>query len=283
MGRLGLEVIGRTLFDDPTAKKFRPRFNHRRGVSLTRSGRACQNRCVKKLVFIPAWNEENSIEAVIADARTHVPGADIMVVDDGSTDRTAELARRAGALVASLPFNQGVGAAHQTAYIYALRHRYEICGQLDGDGQHPASEVARLIEAVEAGADLAVGSRFAPDADPETPGYEATFARRLGQRLFSLLVSTSTRQTFTDTTSGMRALNIRAMQLFADRYSSEFAEVESLQQAVRSGLVVREVPVHMLAREHGSSFITPLGSAFYIFKTLIVLLIGQLRPKQASE
>ncbi len=238
---------------------------------------------MRKLVFIPAWNEENSIEAVIADAREHVPEADVMVVDDGSTDRTAALARRAGALVASLPFNQGVGAAHQTAYIFALRHGYEICGQLDGDGQHPASEVTRLIAAVEAGADLAVGSRFADDINLNIPEYKSTFARRIGQRLFSLLVSTSTRQTFTDTTSGMRALNERAMQLFADRYSSEFAEVESLQQAVRAGLVVREVPVHMLAREHGRSFIGPLTSAYYIFKTLIVLLIGQLRPKQVEQ
>lgn len=238
---------------------------------------------MRKLVFIPAWNEENSIQAVIADAREHVPGADLMVVDDGSTDRTADLARRAGALVASLPFNQGVGAAHQTAYIYALRHRYEICGQLDGDGQHPASEVARLINAVEAGADLAVGSRFAGNINRDVPRYRSTFARRLGQRLFSLLVSTSTRQTFTDTTSGMRALSGRAMRLFADRYSSEFAEVESLQAAVRSGLVVKEVPVQMLAREHGRSFITPLTSAFYIFKTLVVLLIGQLRPRQVER
>ncbi len=238
---------------------------------------------MRTLVFIPAWNEENSIEAVISDARAHVPGADVMVVDDGSTDRTAALSRRAGALVASLPFNQGVGAAHQTAYIFALRHGYAICGQLDGDGQHPASEVARLIAAVEAGADLAVGSRFAHDVNPDIPEYRSTFARRLGQRLFSLLVSTSTRQTFTDTTSGMRALNEKAMRLFADRYSSEFAEVESLQQAVRAGLVVREVPVHMLAREHGRSFITPVTSAYYIFKTLIVLLIGQLRPRQAGQ
>lgn len=238
---------------------------------------------VRKLVFIPAWNEERSIEAVISDAREHVPDADIMVVDDGSTDRTAPLARRAGALVASLPFNQGVGAAHQTAYIFALRHGYDVCGQLDGDGQHPAAEVARLIEAVETGADLAVGSRFAGNINPDIPEYRSTFARRIGQRLFSLLVSTSTRQTFTDTTSGMRALSIRAMELFAERYSSEFAEVESLQQAVRAGLAVEEVPVHMLPREHGRSFITPLTSAYYIFKTLIVLLIGQLRPRQVGE
>lgn len=233
---------------------------------------------METLVFIPAWNEENSIETVIADARRHVPDADIMVVDDGSTDRTAEFGRRAGARVASLPFNQGVGAAHQTAYLYAIDHGYRIVGQLDGDGQHPAAEMARLVELVAEGeTDLAVGSRFAA-----VSGYRASFARRLGQRLFSLLVSTSTRQTFTDTTSGMRALNRRAMELFAEHYSSEFAEVESLQHAVRSGLRVNEVPVQMLPREHGSSFITPLGSAFYIFKTLIVLLIGQLRPREGN-
>lgn len=241
--------------------------------------RPCQNRSVETLVLIPAWNEENSIEAVIGDARSHFPQADILVVDDGSTDRTADWARRAGAQVASLPFNQGVGAAHQTAYLFAMSRGYAMVAQLDGDGQHPAAELVRLAEVVRAGkADLAVGSRFA-----EASGYRATFARRTGQRLFSLLVSTSTRQTFTDTTSGMRALNRRAMDLFVRRYSSEFAEVESLQQAVRAGLDVAEVPVRMLPREHGRSFITPLGSAFYIFKTLIVLLIGQLRPRQVNS
>ena len=123
-----------------------------------------------------------------------------------------------------------------------------------------------------------VGSRFVEDSD-----YKGTWARRLGQRLFSRLVSTSTRQQFTDTTSGMRALNHRAMSLFATRYSSEFAEVESLQQAVRAGLTVEEIHVTMLPRTEGESFITPLGSAFYIFKTLIVLMVGQLRPKDTAE
>ena len=237
-----------------------------------------KNRSVKTLVFIPAWNEEDSIEASIADAKQHLPAARILVIDDGSSDRTASRARQAGALVASHPFNQGVGAAHQTGYIYAIANGFEACGQMDGDGQHPAAELARLVAEIEKGdVDLVVGSRFA-----EASGYRAPWARRAGQRLFSLLVSTSTRQQFTDTTSGMRALNHRAMALFATRYSSEFAEVESLQQAVRGGLTVREVPVKMLPREQGASFITPLGSAFYIFKTLIVLLVGQLRPKTST-
>ncbi len=228
--------------------------------------------------MIPAWNEEASITAVISDARRHFPEADILVVDDGSSDHTAGLARAAGAMVASLPFNQGVGAAHQTAYFLASARGYDLLVQLDGDGQHPAEELVRLAEAVREGrADLAVGSRFAGST-----GYRSGFARRVGQRLFGLLVSTSTRQTFTDTTSGMRALNRRALDLFIRSYSAEFAEVESLQQAVRAGLTVIELPVRMVPRQHGRSFITPLGSAFYLFKTLIVLLIGQLKPRQVG-
>jgi glycosyltransferase involved in cell wall biosynthesis len=232
---------------------------------------------VRKLVFIPAWNEEESIEAVIEDARSHFPDVDLLVVDDGSTDATAHRAARAGAIVASMPFNQGVGAAHQTAYIFAMRNGYEVCGQMDGDGQHPASELVKLVDEVVSGAaDMAVGSRFAGEG-----GYRASAMRRFGQRLFSLIVSTSTRQSFTDTTSGMRALNRRAMAIFARRYSPDFAEVESLQQAVRAGLTVTELPVRMLPRARGSSFITPLGSGFYMFKTLVVLLVGQLRPRDA--
>lgn len=234
-----------------------------------------KNRSVKTLVFIPAWNEADSIGSVIEDAREHVPGAQVLVIDDGSGDKTAARAREAGAQVATLPFNQGVGAAHQTGYIYAMANGYELCGQIDGDGQHPAAELARLLAEVESGrADLVVGSRFAGDTT-----YNAPWARRTGQRLFSWIVSTATRQTLTDTTSGMRALNRRAMSLFATRYSSEFAEVESLQQAVRAGLTVKEIHVDMLPREQGTSFITPLYSAFYLFKTLTVLLVGQMRPR----
>lgn len=116
---------------------------------------------MRTLVFIPAWNEAASIDAVIADVRTHLPASDILVVDDGSTDATAERSRAAGVPVASLPFNQGLGAALQTGYLYALREGYDFCAHLDSDGQHPAEEVARLLTEVEAGkADLVLGSRY---------------------------------------------------------------------------------------------------------------------------
>lgn len=231
------------------------------------------------MVFIPAFNEEESIESVIQSVREALPAADILVVDDGSSDRTASLARAAGARVASLPFNQGVGAAHQTAYMYAVRSGYGICGQIDGDGQHPASEMAKLVGEVEAGkANLAVGTRFAGEG---TGDWSGSRLRRLGQKVFGRMVSISTGQRFTDTTSGMRALDRRAMILFTRRYSPEFAEVESIQQAVRAGLTVVEIPVSMEPRKAGRSFITPLVSLFYIFKTVLVLLVNHLRPAES--
>lgn len=232
---------------------------------------------MKLLVFIPAFNEEESIVEVIGSVRQALPDAAILVVDDGSTDRTAALARAAGAKVASLPFNQGVGAAHQTAYLFAARAGYEVCGQIDGDGQHPAGELVKLIDVIASDdADLVVGTRFGAGND-----YRASGLRRLGQKVFGRLVSISTGQSFTDTTSGMRALNRRAMILFTGRYSPEFAEIESLQLAVRAGLRVVEVPVSMQPRTTGSSFITPLVSFFYIFKTVVVLLVNHMRSDES--
>jgi glycosyltransferase involved in cell wall biosynthesis len=248
------------------------------------------------LVFIPAWNEEASVGEVIAGVRERLPGADVLVVDDGSSDATAARARAAGATVASLPFNQGLGAALQTGYLYALREGYEFCAHLDADGQHPPPEVARLLDQVYAGrADLVIGSRYrgrrtaggaggGPDEGGEGPSddYKPTISRRIGISVFRFFLTLATRQRFTDTTSGMRAANRRVMELFSENYSPDFAEIESLQLAVRQGLRVEEVPVRMLERAGGSSFLTPLRSAFFIFKGLIVLLVGQFRPRKAG-
>ncbi len=222
--------------------------------------------------------------AVIADVREHIPGADVLVVDDGSSDATAARARECGALVASLPFNQGLGAALQTGYLYALREGYDACAHLDSDGQHPAVEVARLLNEITSGrADLVIGSRYhASAAKAQSDDYRATFSRRIGISVFRFFLTLATRQRFTDTTSGMRAANRRVMALFSQHYSPDFAEIESLQLAVRQGLRVEEVPVRMLERTGGSSFLTPVRSAFFIFKGLVVLLVGQFRPRQVE-
>jgi len=238
---------------------------------------------VRTLVFIPAWNEEASVAEVIADVRAALPQADLLVVDDGSVDATAERAREAGARVASLPFNQGLGAALQTGYLYALRNGYDACAHLDADGQHPADEVARLLAEVTADrADLVIGSRYHAGAVSGSGDYRPTFSRRIGTSVFRFFLTLATRQRFTDTTSGMRAANRRVMALFSENYSPDFAEIESLQLAVRQGLRVEEVPVRMLERAGGSSFLTPLRSAFFIFKGLTVLLVGMFRPRRVE-
>lgn len=235
---------------------------------------------MRTLVFIPAWNEEDSVAAVIAEVREHLPEADVLVIDDGSTDETAARAREAGALVASLPFNQGLGAALQTGYLYARREGYDFCAHLDADGQHPPPEVARLLEEVYADrADLVIGSRYREPGPAESDDYKPTLSRRIGTGVFRFFLTLATRQRFTDTTSGMRAANRRVMKLFSKRYSPDFAEIESLQLAVREGLRVEEVPVRMLERVGGTSFLTPLRSAFFIFKGMIVLVVGQFRPR----
>jgi glycosyltransferase involved in cell wall biosynthesis len=238
---------------------------------------------VRTLVFIPAWGEEDSIASVISGVRESLPEADLLVIDDGSVDATAERAREAGALVASLPFNQGLGAALQTGYLHALREGYDFCAHLDADGQHPPAEVARLLEEVYADrADLVIGSRYRDPGPAESDDYKPTFSRRIGTGVFRFFLTLATRQRFTDTTSGMRAANRRVMALFSERYSPDFAEIESLQLAVRQGLRVEEVPVRMLERVGGTSFLTPLRSAFFIFKGLIVLVVGQFRPRHVE-
>jgi hypothetical protein len=235
------------------------------------------------LVFIPAWNEEAAVADVIDGVHERMPEADVLVVDDGSTDGTARRSREAGALVASLPFNQGLGAALQTGYLYAMREGYDFCAHLDADGQHPPAEVARLLDEVRSDrADLVIGSRYRNRGPAESDDYKPTISRRIGTSVFRFFLTLATRQRFTDTTSGMRAANRRVMRLFSENYSPDFAEIESLQLAVRMGLRVEEVPVRMLERVGGSSFLTPLRSAFFIFKGMIVLLVGQFRPRRAE-
>ena len=226
------------------------------------------------IAIVPARNEEGAIGGVVSEIRAFDPELDVVVVDDGSSDRTAELAAAAGAVVVRLPFNLGIGGAVQTGFKYALEHGYELAVRLDGDGQHDPGELPKLIEPVLRGdADIVVGSRFA-DRDG---AYRPPLARRLGIGIFARIVSVLVRQRVTDTTSGFQALNEHGIRLFADDYPHDYPEVEATVMVVRHRLTLLEVPVRMREREHGRSSITALRSVYYMIKVLLALLVGMFR------
>jgi glycosyltransferase involved in cell wall biosynthesis len=227
----------------------------------------------RRIAIVPAFNEERNIGRVIDELRAFDPGLDIVVVSDGSVDRTVEVAREHGAHVIRLPFNLGIGGAVQTGFRYAWEGRYELAVRVDGDGQHDPAQLARVLEPVLAGeADIVVGSRFAGGA-----GYRSSAARRVGIRVLAWVVSAIARQRVTDSTSGFQALNRQAIRLFAGDYPHDYPEVEGMVMVIRHRLRLREVPVTMRAREHGRSSIGALGSIYYMAKVLLALFVGLFR------
>jgi glycosyltransferase involved in cell wall biosynthesis len=227
-------------------------------------------------VVMPAFNEAGSVGEVVAAAYDAIPGAAVVVVDDGSSDDTAVRALAAGAAVVALPVNLGIGGAVQAGYRYALRHRFDVAIQIDGDGQHDAYEVGRLLEPISAGrADMVIGSRWLGRGD-----YVATRGRRFGMHVLAWIVRRRTRGTFTDTTSGFRAVGRKGIELFANEYPTDFPEVESLVLAVQRGLRAEEVPVRMSARVHGRSSIAGAKSAYYMARVVIALLVDALNRKE---
>jgi len=206
------------------------------------------------LVFIPAWNEEASLPAVITDARTMLPDADVLVIDDGSTDATAEVARAHGADVVSFGTNRGLKAGIAEGYRQALKRDYDYCGRLDADGQHLAEELARMLELVRSGeCDVAVGSRFLPDSGKDGERYKPAPERVFGTSLLRLLMRLRLGQPISDGTSGLYAVDRSALKLLADDYLCEAPEVEALVRITDAKLRLVEVPVHMRQREHGES------------------------------
>jgi glycosyltransferase involved in cell wall biosynthesis len=227
-----------------------------------------------RIAIVPARNEAGAIGRVVTEIRALDPDLDVVVIDDGSTDDTAALAAAAGAVVVRLPFNLGIGGAVQTGFMYALAGSYDLAVRLDGDGQHDPAELPKLTEPVLRGeADIAVGSRFATSRD----GYRPPLARRAGIRFFAGLVSLLVRQRVTDTTSGFQALNRNGIRLFAADYPHDYPEVEATVMVIRHRLRLLEVPVLMREREHGSSSITALRSAYYALKVTLALLVGVFR------
>ena len=232
-----------------------------------------RRRRLRSIAIVPAHNEEASLGPLLAEIRAAEPDVGIVVVNDGSTDATARVAAAAGVPVVNLPFNVGIGGTVQTGYQYALEHGYEVAIQVDGDGQHDPREIGRVLEPIiEDRADLVVGTRFVSGG-----GYRGTRLRRVGIRIFANVVSLMVGQRVSDTTSGFRAVNRKALRLFAAQYPHDYPEVESIVLLSRHGLRMLEVPVQMRVRETGASSITALSAAYYMIKVLLALFIGLFR------
>jgi glycosyltransferase involved in cell wall biosynthesis len=234
------------------------------------------------LAIVPAYNEAGAIAGTIADIRTHAPDFDILVLDDGSTDRTARVAAGAGAHVIRLPFNLGIGGAMQTGYQYALDHGYDVAVQVDGDGQHDARHIGDLLAHLRSRADMnmVTGSRFLAR---DRSGYRSSAPRRLGIRFFAGVLSLLTRRTVTDPTSGFRMTDRRGIELFARDYPHDYPEVEAVLMVHAHRLVADEIPVEMRPRRTGRSSINSTQSAYYMLKVLLAVFVGMLRAKPAVE
>lgn len=206
------------------------------------------------VVFLPAWNEEANLPHVLEKLRQELPGVDVLVVDDGSTDGTAAMAREGGAAVLAFPESRGLPAAVAAGYEYAARKHYAYCGRVDADGQHPAAELRRLLERVRTGrCDVAVGSRFVSGDGYEPYRYRPSPARRFGTALLRRTLALRLGRPFADATSGMYAANAKAFPLLARPYSTGAPEVQGLLRLAEAGLVVDEVPVDMRERVSGES------------------------------
>jgi glycosyltransferase involved in cell wall biosynthesis len=225
------------------------------------------------VVFIPAWNEEASLPAVLAELDATLPAADVLVIDDGSTDGTAEVARQGGAQVVSFPENRGLREGIAEGYRRAADGGYDYCGRLDADGQHPAAELARMLVLVRAGeCDVAIGSRFLP----ESGEYHPTPERVFGTSLLRLLMRLRLGQPISDGTSGLYAVNHRALDLLADPYVFQAPEVEALMRITDAKLKLLEVPVHMRPREHGESSFRGLRAVELVVGIGLTLVAGEL-------
>jgi glycosyltransferase involved in cell wall biosynthesis len=229
---------------------------------------------LRKAAIMPALNEAGQIGAVIEEIQAVDPDIEVIVVDDGSTDQTAAEARRAGADVIRLPYNLGIGGAVQTGYTYALEHGFQIAFQIDGDGQHDPSQLDAIVDPVARGkADIVIGSRFLGLGQ-----YRAPFVHRIGMTVFARLVSMIVRQPLSDTSSSFRAVNRRAMMLFAQEYPHGYLEtVEATVLASKYGLRLMEVPVLMRQRMFGRSSLTVPLASFYAFKVFVAVFVGLFR------
>jgi glycosyltransferase involved in cell wall biosynthesis len=238
-----------------------------------------ENLLARALVFVPALDEAGSLPATIKELHTALPEANVLVVDDGSTDETAAVARDMGVLVVSHPVTLGAGACAQTAFRYARRRGYEAAVQHDADGQHDSQYISVLLRELAASdADVVIGSRYLMPG-----GFRASALRRGAIWFFSVITSALAGQRFTDVTSGQRAFNKRAMTRLVDIFPAEFPDAEAILLMKKAGLRIREIPVTMRGRRHGKSKTTAPKALVYSPRSLIALLVEAVRRKYSPD
>lgn len=231
---------------------------------------------VKRIAIVPAFNEEESVTAVIDEIRAFDPDFEVVVVDDGSTDGTTAAATGLGAHVVRLPFNLGIGGAVQTGFRYAFENGFQLAVRVDGDGQHDPAQLGLLLGPILADeADIAIGSRFRETLEGDS--FRSSRTRRLGISILAWTVSILVRRRITDPTSGFQAMNRRAIALFAADYPHDYPEVEAALMVHKHELRMTEVPVQMRERAAGQSSIGALASVYYMVKVMLALFVGLFR------
>jgi len=225
-------------------------------------------------VIIPAYNEEAAISSLMDELNEHVPLLDVIVINDGSADNTAALARMKGSIVLDLPCNLGVGGAVQVGLKYAYEQEYQFVVRIDGDGQHPPSEIPKLIDAIKKGEeDLIIGSRFIGESS-----YASTPLRWIGIKLLAVFLSIICRSRVTDPASGFWIINRKLLYYFAHDYPTEYPEPEAIALLRRHGYSFREEPVIFRSRTTGRSSIRTWGTFYYAVKVGLALLMDRIRP-----
>ena len=224
----------------------------------------------KLLIVIPAHNEEENIVSVVENLTCHYPEYDYVVVNDGSRDKTAALCRARGYRLIDLPINLGLAGAFQTGLRYAAENGYDCAMQMDADGQHKPEYIAPMLQALEEGNDIVIGSRFLTVKKPKT-------LRMLGSYIISWSIRLTTGRAICDPTSGMRMVNRDVMRIYAENYPKDYPEPESVVAILRKGKKVTEVPVVMRERREGTSSIHGFKTVYYMVKVTLAICMERLR------
>ena len=230
---------------------------------------------MKKLIIIPAYNEGKNILKLIEDIKKNASDYDYIIIDDGSLDDTKKVCKENNLNYVSLPQNLGIGGAMQTGYKYAKENEYDVAIQIDGDGQHDISYLDSLVEKLNEGCDICIGSRYI-----NKEGFQSSFMRRLGKNILSIWLKILTGKKITDPTSGFRACSKRVIDVFARNYPYDYPEPETIVKLLNNGFKVIEVPVIMRERQEGKSSITPIKSIKYMVKVIISMTFAKLEGKE---